>query len=42
MQVGCAALSRHQYAVPASIILERDMKGLMDVAYPMSEELQRR
>jgi hypothetical protein len=42
MQVGCAALSCHYYAIPASIILEGNMKRLMDIAYPMSKKLQRR
>jgi hypothetical protein len=31
----------HRYAVSASIVFERDVKRLMDVADPMAEKLQR-
>ena len=36
------AFAIHSYVVAASVILEGDMKRLMNVAYPMSKELQRR
>ena len=40
MQIG-AAFSRHQDVVSASIVFERDVKRLMDVADPVAEKFQR-